>query len=95
MQLRSIRLVKNFHMKCILFSSSSKVERVKGIKLNLMLNSRLEHEFFDNADMLNEATCERKSLKVSEVIVQASKSSMKLFQGIEKEHEKKHTRLLQ
>ena len=88
-----MKLAKNFHVKYVSFSSSSKVERVGGIKLNSMLNNRLRYKFLDEVDILDDAIYEGKSFKVSEVLMSASKNGMKIFQVIEQGYGNNYNRL--
>ena len=78
-----MKVSKNSHIKYASFSNSSKVERLRALQLNKLINVRVKCESLNNINVLEEAEYNNKKQTVAEVIMSAKVNGMPLFIGVE------------
>ena len=78
-----MKVSKNSHIKHASFSNSSKVERLRALQLNKLINVRVKCESLNNINVLEEAEYNNKKQTIAEVIMSAKVNRTPLFIGVE------------
>ena len=91
--LRKLSAEEKSHIKYVSFKNNNRNERVSGLKLNQLINTRLKYEWLEDVSLFDKAKYQGTHMTISQILMRARANETKLFNGIEQGRGKYENRL--
>ena len=74
---------EGLHTKYISFKNNNSNERILGLKLDKLVNTKLRYEWFNKIGVLDQVSFQGKQMCVNQIIMKAKLNGILLFNRIE------------